>query len=191
MGWLRIVAAVATGILGATLSAASAQASAGAGVAANPVVLAGDAHPGQTYSLPGLYIVNTGTESGIYSARVQRLRSAQGLDVPADWVQFEGNEVFLVPRAHATLPMTLTVPVRARLGYYGSDLVVATLGSRRLGSAIVGAAAATPLHFTVAPAAGGLPGDPAFWLVGGGTVVVAALVWGWRRSRIRLRFERG
>ncbi len=184
-------AAVALAGLVAALAAASppgVAAGAGAGVQASPIVLTTPAYPGQTYALPGLYVVNTGDEPSRYVARVEHLASATGLDVPAAWVSFGRNDVPLAPGQWTILPLSLTVPPNAAIGRYGSDLIVATTGGTAQGGTIVGAAAATGLMFSVAPPATGI--DPA-WLV---AVLVAvggvALLLGRRRLRVHVQIER-
>ncbi len=183
-------AAVALVGLVAALAAASppgVAAGAGAGVQASPIVLTTPAHPGQTYALPGLYVVNTGDEPSRYVARVERLASATGLDVPTAWVSFGMNDVLLAPGQWAILPLSLTVPPNAAVGRYGSDLIVATTGGTAQGAMIVGAAAATGLEFSVAK-----PGfwiDPAWLVTALVAVVGVALLLGWRRLGIRVRIE--
>ena len=51
----------------------AASASIGVGVQANPVSLDSAAHPGGSYTLPALYVVNTGTQAESMSVRVERL----------------------------------------------------------------------------------------------------------------------
>ncbi len=184
-------AAVALAGLVAALAAASppgVAAGSGAGVGASPIVLTTPAHPGQTYALPGLSVVNTGDEPSRYVARVERLASATGLDVPTAWVSFGMNDVLLAPGQWAILPLSLTVPPNAAVGRYGSDLIVATTASTAQGGTIVGAAAATGLVFSVARPSIGI--DPA-WLV---PLLVAvggvALLLGRRRLRVHVRIER-
>lgn len=186
---LRI--ALALGGLMVTLVAANpprVAAGAGAGVEASPVVLPVPANPGQSYALPGLYVVNTGDESSRYVARVERLASARGLDVPSAWISFGRNDVLLAPGQWTILPLSLTVPSAAAVGHYASDLIVATAGDTAQGGTIVGAAAATGLEFSVAEP--GVRIDPA-WLVAVLVAVMSVpLLASWRRRRIRVRLER-
>ncbi len=57
---------------------AAAQASIGVGIQAGPVQLAGAAHPGGSYALPPVYVVNTGTQDESLSIRIERVSSGQG-----------------------------------------------------------------------------------------------------------------
>ena len=61
---------------------AAAAASIGVGIQVGPVRLAGIAHAGQTYDLPPVYVVNTGTEPETVRLDVQRLSKGTGRDVP-------------------------------------------------------------------------------------------------------------
>ncbi len=58
--------------------AAAVQASVGVGVQAGPVLLTGAAHPGGSYALPPVYVVNTGTQPEVISIRIDRLSRGSG-----------------------------------------------------------------------------------------------------------------
>jgi hypothetical protein len=68
--WLSAGLGIAVGLAAWIGFAGPARASIGVGVQANPVSLSGAAHPGASYALPSLYIVNTGTQAESMSVRV-------------------------------------------------------------------------------------------------------------------------
>jgi hypothetical protein len=171
---------------------AASQASIGVGVQAGPVLLDGVAHPGGSYALPPVYVVNTGTEPEQVSIRIERLSPGAGRAVPPSWIQ-AGPAVQLAPHRAARISLQLTVPGGARSGDYLSDVVAA--GSVRIsaGQANLGVAAATKLQFRVRPgAARGLwPAVPAavIWVAAGLLLLMITVV-GLRRAGFRIRVER-
>jgi hypothetical protein len=171
--------------------AVSAYASVGVGIQADPVRLAGNAHPGGTFTLPDVYVVNTGSQAESISVSIERMSSASsGLSVPAAWIQASSVPSSLGPGQAVRIPLELVIPGNARPGRYASDIVVTGAAQPPSGSSVrFGAAAATGLEFSIVPApAGGYPGWK-IWLI---VVVVvggiATLVV--RHSGLRIRIER-
>jgi hypothetical protein len=172
---------------------AVAAASIGVGIQVGPVRLAGIAHAGQTYDLPPVYVVNTGTESETVRLDVQRLSEGDGLDVPRSWFQPAQTDVHLDAHQSATMDVKLVVPAEAKPGRYFSDVVAHGSASIEAGQASLGVAAATKLQFTVGKA---LPAG--FWsslpviplAVAAGIIVLAGAVLLARRSGFRIRVER-
>jgi uncharacterized protein YaiE (UPF0345 family) len=172
---------------------AAAAASIGVGIQVGPVRLAGIAHAGQTYDLPPVYVVNTGTEPETVRLDVQRLSKGTGRDVPKAWFRPGQSDVHLDAKQSATIPVQLVVPAEARPGRYFSDVVAHGSASIEAGQATLGVAAATKLQFTVGKAVPAgfwsrLP-SPLAWA--GGVIVLAggAFLLA-RRSGFRLRVER-
>src|SRR5713226_4691549 len=130
---------------------AAAEASVGVGVQAGPVRLAGAAHPGGSYQLPPVYVVDTGTEPESVRVRVQRLSPGPGRAVPPSWVHATGPGLQLAAHQGARIPLELVVPAGARPGRYLSDVVVAASAAVSAGRANLGVGAATKLEFTVRP----------------------------------------
>jgi hypothetical protein len=171
----------------------AASASIGVGVQANPVSLDGAAHPGASYTLPALYVVNTGTQAESMSVRVERLAAEPGRVIPESWIHVSGLSGQLAPRQSARIPLQLVTPSDARAGSYQSDIVVTGSAAAAAPGNQHGAAPATRRRF------GGTPRSPAgswlslpswTWWVIGGLVLLTAAVLGWRRSGIRIRVER-
>ncbi len=131
---------------------AAAEASIGVGIQAGPVRLTGVAHPGRSYSLPPVYVVNTGTQDESLSVRIERLSPGQGRVVPAAWVR-PGAAVRLSHSESARIPLELVVPDAARPGQYLTDVVVKGSAALSGGRANLDVAAATKLEFQVAPGA--------------------------------------
>jgi hypothetical protein len=171
----------------------AASASIGVGVQANPVSLDGAAHPGASYTLPSLYVVNTGTQAESMSVRVERLSAEPGRAIPASWIHVTGLGGQLAPGQSARIPLQLVTPPDARPGSYQSDIVVTGSAAPVAAGIHLGAAAATRLRFVVAPgpAAGSWFSLSSWtWWVIGGLVLLGAAVLGWRRSGLRIRVER-
>jgi hypothetical protein len=172
---------------------AAAAASIGVGIQVGPVRLAGIAHAGQTYELPPVYVVNTGTEPETVRLEVQRLSKGTGRDVPKSWFKPGQTDVHLDPKQSATIPVQLVVPAGATPGPYFSDVVAHGSASIEAGQATLGVAAATKLKFTVGKAVPAgfwsrLP-SPLAW-AGGIIVLAGGGLWLARRSGWRLRVER-
>jgi hypothetical protein len=186
---LCLLVPVAAGLVPGT-----ALASVGAGVGAAPIQLERPALPGSSYTLPAVYVVNTGSEASFYVLSVERISAGPQRSVPASWLGFGTND-FSLPAGRGTyVPITLTVPARAESGLYLSDIVVATKGSAGPGALVVGARAATRLEFRVA--AKSAPDDPgpslppwAVYLLAG----AAGLAAGWGTLRwlgVKVQVER-
>jgi hypothetical protein len=129
---------------------AAAQASIGVGIQAGPVRLAGVAHPGGSYALPAVYVLNTGTQGESLSIRIERLSSGPARPVPAAWIR-PGAAVQLSHNESARIPLELVVPDAAKPGHYLSDVVVKGSAGLSGGSATLAVAAATKLEFQVTP----------------------------------------
>ena len=166
------------------------EASVGVGVQGNPVRLGAVAHPGGSYTLPSVAVINTGTEDETISVRVERLSRGPGLTVPPSWVHATGPDVSLSPQQTARIPLGLEVPTDAKPGTYLSDIVVVGSANVSAGQANLGAAAATTLEFKIVP--GAVPGSaiPGWtWWALGLLVILAAAAIGVRRSSLWARIE--
>jgi hypothetical protein len=187
--WLSAGLAIAVGLAAWLGFAGPARASIGVGVQANPVSLTGAAHPGASYALPSLYVVNTGTQAESMSVRVVR-RAGIGRAIPGSWIHIGALGGQLAPKQSAQIALELVTPAEAAPGNYASDIVV-TGSTAPVAGVNFGAAAATKLEFTITP---GPPGGSWFpgwmWWVIGGLVILAAASFGWRRSGLRIRVER-
>jgi hypothetical protein len=175
------------------IPASVAEASIGVGIQAGPVLLSGAAHPGGSYALNPVYVVNTGTQSETIALRVERISSGNGMTVPASWIRATGPAVTLSHNQSARISLELAVPDTARPGQYFSDVVARGSGGIAAGSANLAVAAATNLEFKVAPGVVSgpwlnLPG----WLLPGlaGLLVVAVAAFIIRNSGLRVRVER-
>ena len=142
---------------------ASAYASVGIGIQAGPVRLSGAAHPGGSYALPAVYVVNTGTQEESVVIRIERLSAGHGRTVPPSWIQAAGGAVELSHNQSARIPLQLVVPATAKPGAYFSDVVVRGSAAVSGAGANFGVAAATDLEFRVAP---GLVSGPCLSLPG-------------------------
>jgi hypothetical protein len=189
--WLSAGLAIAVGLAAWLGFAGPARASIGVGVQANPVSLSGTAHPGASYALPSLYVVNTGTQAESMSVRVVR-RTGPGRAIPESWIRIGALSGQLPPKQSARIALELVTPADAESGNYASDIVV-TGSTAPVAGVNFGAAAATKLEFKVTP---GPPGGswlslPAWtWWVIGGLVILATATFGWRRSGLRIKVER-
>jgi len=176
----------------ATASVAT-TASIGVGIQAGPVRLSSGAHPGGTYQLPAVYVVNTGTQDESVTLKIQRISPGNGHTIPPSWIQVNSGPVHLGHHQSATIPLQLSVPLNAKPGKYFSDVVAHGSSTLSAGRANLGVAAATDLNFTVVPGAAPhpflvIPGW--FWPGLGGLVVAAAAILWIFSSGLRIRIER-
>ena len=190
---MRIGLSAALGVLLLVTAPVAAYASVGVGVQAGPVRLAGAAHPGGTYALPPVYVVNTGTQAESVTIQIERISHGTGRTIPPTWIQVGGLPAGLGHGQSARIPLNLVVPSHARPGQYFSDVVVRGSAALTVGGAHLGVAAATDLEFRVAP---GTVSHAWFsvpsWVL---TVVAVIVVLGAAvvlvtRSGIRIRIER-
>ena len=189
---LRLWLPVASGLL-MLAAPVAADASVGVGVQAGPVRLAGPAHPGGTYTLPSVYVINTGTEPESVAIRVERISHGTGRTVPPSWIRVPALPSQLAHGQSARVPLDLVVPSGARPGQYFSDVVVTGSAALTAGGANLGVAAATDLEFRVAPGAVAQPwfSMPTWVLAAAAAIVVlAAGAMLASRSGIRIRIER-
>src|SRR5262249_10173599 len=134
----------------ATGAHAQPRGSIGAGVGATPLQLSSPAHSGGSYTLPSLYVVNTGTRVSVYRVRVERVGRISGRAVPPAWLHLGQTTLRLRPRQHAFVPVRLILPKNAAGGDYRTDIVVGTTTRRPTRGAALGAAAADQLAFIIA-----------------------------------------
>jgi hypothetical protein len=176
-------------------AAPAAQASVGVGVQAAPVRLAGVAQAGQSYQLPAVAVINTGSQPEVITVRVERILPGPGRAVPPAWVHVTGQGVQVAPHAEASIPLGLSVPGGAKPGAYLTELVAYGSAVVQAGEANLGAAAATKLEFRVTADPRGFfwfvpgwAGWTLFWLfVLALLAVTVTIAW---RSGLRLRLVR-
>jgi hypothetical protein len=189
---LRLWLPLASGLL-VLAAPVAADASVGIGVQAGPVRLAGTAHPGGTYALPPVYVVNTGTQPESVAIRIERISRGTGRTVPPSWIRVSALPSQLGHGQSARVPLNLVLPARARPGLYFSDVVVTGSAGLTAGGANLGVAAATDLEFRVVP---GVLAQSWFsmptWVLAAaaGIVLLAAAALLASRAGIRIRIER-
>ena len=176
--------AIGASVLAVLAVPATAQASVGVGIQAGPVLLSGAAHPGGSYALGPVYVVNTGTQPESLAIRIERLSPGSARAVPASWIS-PGPPVRLSHGESARIPLELVVPATAKPGRYLTDVVVRGSAAVSDGSANLGVAAATKLEFRIAPGAVGgswfsvpgwlLPGIGVVLLIAGAAAVARRL----------------
>jgi hypothetical protein len=191
--WLVVPFAVPIAFAAFSVFLPAADASVGVGVQATPVRLGGVARAGGSYSLPSVYVLDTGTQAEAISVRVERMPGATGLGVPASWVRGTGPGLRLSPHQSARIPLQLVVPGGARRGRYLAAVVVTGSAGASVGRANLGVAAATVLEFTVAPGAppGLWPFPPSWmWWILGILVALGLLLAAAYRSGLRVQIER-
>jgi hypothetical protein len=190
---LAVALAVPVAFMALSISVPAADASIGVGVQAAPVRLGNVALTGQSYALPPVYVVDTGTQPESVALRVQRLSQGRGRGVPQSWIRVTGPAVQLSPHQGARIPVELVVPAGAKPGQYLSDIVATASPGVSAGKVNLGVAAATPLEFSVrtGPGPGLWPLVPTWtWWFLGGLLVLLVVVVGVRGSGIRIRIER-
>jgi hypothetical protein len=191
---LRLLLSLPMSALLVAVWSATSFASVGVGVQAGPVRLTGAAHPGGRYTLPPVFVVNTGTQPESVVIAIARISPGSGRTVPPAWVSASSGPVRLAHDQSARIPLSLTVPTDAAPGRYFSDVVAKGTAQLSAGGANLGVAAATDLEFTVvrgAAAGGGasVPGWLLPYVVAVIVITAAAVVV--RRAGVRIRIERG
>ena len=191
---MRLLAGVAVGW---ALAPVAVSADVGTGVGASPISLDRPAVAGQTYTLPSLYVVNTGSEASYYAVRVERLSKAAARLVPSSWITFGKNDFPLAPKAATQVPLRLAVPANAATGSYMTNLVVTTVASNQKAGVALGAGAAATLTFAVAAPTGlnlGIPWPWPWWVYGLGALLLlgaaVALVPRWFGVRVQVERRR-
>ena len=189
--WLAILLAVP--IVLAIFSAPAAEASIGVGVQMDPVRLGTIAHPGESYALPAVFIVNTGTQAESISIRVERLSRGSGQVVPPSWIHGTGAGPMLQAQKSARISLQLVVPSGAKPGGYLSDVVAAGAAAVAPGKVNFAVAAATKLEFSV----GSAPAPGLFSFLPGWTrwslatlILLAITIAVLRESGLRIRVDR-
>src|SRR5580704_17206807 len=186
---LVLALAVPVAFVALSISVPMADASIGVGVQAAPVRLADAALTGQSYTLPPVYVSDTGTQPETVAVQVDRLSTGRGRSVPPSWVRATGPAVHLSPRQGAQIPLQLAVPAGAKPGRYLSDIVVTAAPGASVGHVNLGVA--TPLEFTVRQGSPPSPLVPTWtWWFTAGFVALLVVGLGLRRSGIRIRIER-
>jgi hypothetical protein len=112
---------------------------------------------GGIYDLPMLPVLNTGTEPLDYQISVQyhegqELDPAMGLRPAEAWFSFTPSLFHLEPGKAEPVKIVLTLPTQIKPGNYFAYLEARPVTIDEAGVAAIGIAAATTLHFTVAPA---------------------------------------
>ncbi len=123
-----------------------------AGIQADPVCLPVTAQPGHSYPLT-VSVSGSGpltlTVIPAHGTLERRLHQ-----VPASWARFAANPASPGPGGTAEIALTLSVPGGAAPGAYWSDIEAGSQGQAQPGvggQAVLGAAAATAIVFTVGP----------------------------------------
>ncbi|HVN51521.1 MAG TPA: hypothetical protein VMT43_08820 [Acidimicrobiales bacterium] len=189
----NVAIGAAIAVLALAAFAAGAGANVGVGITAAPITLAKPAEQGQTYKLPGVYVVNTGSQSGAIHVSLASLEKTKKLPIPASWVTFHPSTVTLGPKKGTVIPITLAVPSGAEVGDYQSDIEASAVSSGTASGTgtHVGAAAATRFLFTVTKAKPAQFHVPSWvWIALAVVVIVGLLVWLIKASGVRLSVER-
>lgn len=188
--FLLAASTTAAAVVAAVAGAPAAEAKIGTGVGAAPIALSAPARAGSSYSLPSLWVVNTGDEPAVYRVAVGPSSSGKKMaGVPRGWVKIGRDGFNLTPGEGTWVPLSLQVPADAAAGRYEANLVAGTL-RQNSGGAGLGAAAATRLQFTVTPGRPGpeREGGPNSGKQAAGGVVGAAAL---GAAAVQLRRRRG
>ncbi len=194
----RVVSALAASVVAGTaligLLAGGAAADVGVGITARTITLPHPVPAGRTAKATGVYVVNTGSDTGAVHLRVADLEHTRHHPIPSSWVTFTPSTVTLGPKKGTVVPFTVTVPHGAALGAYQSDLVATgtSAGAKAGNGTQVGAAAATRFTFAVvaSKSSSGLHLPSWVWIAVAATVAAALLFLLIRASGLRLHVER-
>jgi len=87
-------------------------ASIGVGVGAGQITYDEPVHAGNIYILPAMTIVNTGTETAVYSARLAFQQDQVALRPQPEWFQFDPLESKIEPGSAQVVQVRLTLPLK-------------------------------------------------------------------------------
>jgi cobalamin biosynthesis Mg chelatase CobN len=165
----------------------------GVGVTANALELPHALRPGNSYQLPTLTVVNTGSQAASYHLRIERLtKKNTATTIPPAWITFSDPAFGLAPKDRASVVLRVSVPRSAQSGTYTSDVIATGTLPNAQSQAKAGAAAAAAINFTVTRTAAvngsSIPGYA--WLILVGSLIVVLLALGIWRSGLRVRVER-
>ncbi len=107
--------------------------------------------PGETYHLPLISVINTGTQACDYGIDISSISDQTQLAPPAEWFSLEPGIIHLQPGDNQQIEISLTIPFKAKSGEYFA-LVESSPRSTGGSAVAVGIAAATKLYFSVKPA---------------------------------------
>ena len=127
-------------------------ASIGVGVGAGQITYDEPVHAGNIYILPAMTIVNTGTETAVYSARLAFQQDQVALRPQPEWFQFDPLESKIEPGSAQVVQVRLTLPLKVIPGDYFAYVEAFPFQTAGGGKTSIGIAAATKLYFTVEPA---------------------------------------
>ena len=128
---------------------ASAHADRGVGVNLGRIEIDDLLKPGQSYRLPVLGVINTGSEAAGYEVAITYLEDQAELRPAVDWFDLEPRRFFLEPGETRGVDIRLTLPTGADPGdYFG---LIEPRPEATGEGARIGIAAATKLSFTVKP----------------------------------------
>jgi hypothetical protein len=134
-----------------TLGLASVSADSGVGVSTGQMLVRTVMTPGDGYHLPGIKVINTGTEVSEYQLSIGYLEGQPERRPGVDWFSFSPERFSLEPGASRDVIVSIVVPSGAEQGEYFA-LVKAQTVAGEPGSTSVGVAAATKLLFSVGSA---------------------------------------
>jgi hypothetical protein len=143
---LGLLAAVAAGSL---LAATSASADRGVSIDVAGINILQDLHSGGGYRLPTVGVRNPGTERADYKLGVSYIEGQKRKRPSAEWFRFAPKQLTLEPGKTRAVSVRLVLPTGADPGDYEALLGAQIISDRQ--GAQVGATAAAPLRFTIAP----------------------------------------
>lgn len=124
----------------------------GVGVGTGKIVVDEELVSGVIYNLPPVMVLNTGDEASNYTVTASHRENQPELKPPAEWFSFEPEIFFLKPGESQRVDIKLTIPLKTIPGDYFAFMEASVVNDSTSGVSRVGAAAASKLYFTIAPA---------------------------------------
>lgn len=196
---MRLVVAgtlVVAGLLGA-LAPASVDGSSGVSVDLGRIDINAALAPGGEYELPTIGVTDPGSEAAEYQMTVRYVDGDRRHHPPAQWFRFSAAAFPLGPGQTRPIKVVLALPPDATPGDYQA-LLSAELAPAGSG-AMVGAAAAARVTFSIAPSSTfdawvrsimRVVADGILWVSLAIVLLVAAIALRQLRRRFRIRIER-
>jgi hypothetical protein len=97
-------------------------------------------------------VINTGDEPTAYTIGVAYHEGQSELRPAAEWFDFSPRDFDLGPENSQVISMKLDLPLKMEPGKYFAYVEAQPVPAAASGETVVGIAAATKVHFTVAPA---------------------------------------
>jgi hypothetical protein len=134
------------------LLSATAFAGVGVGIGTGKIHIDAPLKPGTSFDLPGIPVLNTGSEPAEYGMSIQYHMDQPENRPSREWFSFDPATFRLDPKSSRVVRTRIALPVKVPPGDYFAYVQAQPQAADVPGTATVGVAAAAKLYFTVEPA---------------------------------------